>query len=138
MNAPEFIAVLEGFSGVLMAGTWYWVLRRHDTYASWRRRASLVALMLPSAALAIGLVLAATVHVRSLEAIDTATLRGGWHAFAGRLWVGALLATGALSLGGLALAAVSKGSPRFAAAVWSFFLLGLFFVNFTLAVNSFH
>ena len=52
------------------------------------------------------------------------------------LW--SLLATGPLSFCGLILVIVGKGIPRFAAAVWSFLALGIFFAHLALAVNSFH
>jgi hypothetical protein len=138
MDVWEMIAILEGALAILIAGTWYWVLRQHGEYSGWRQRASLTALALPTLALVINLALATVVHLRPLRDLDDASLRGGWQAFGGSLWVWSLLATGPLSFCGLILVVVGKGMPRVAAAIWSFLTLGIFFLNLTLAVNSFH
>jgi hypothetical protein len=135
---PRLITISEAALGVALAGTWYRVLRRHAAYPDWRRRASLVGLVLPTIALAVGLVLVAGAHFRFLEALDVAGPGGKWAVVGGRLWVWSLLSTGLLSFCGLILAAAGKGSPRIAAAAWSCVVLGAFFVNFVLAVNAFH
>lgn len=139
MNVPEMIATSEGVLAIFMAGTWWWVLRQHDVYVGWRRMASLAGLGLATIALIIELVLAAELaYYGSLEAWDAASLRGGWSAFEGWLWVCSFFAAGLLSFCGLVLATVGKGNPRIAAAVWSTLILGTFFANLILAVNSFH
>lgn len=139
MTVPQIITISEGALAVFMAGTWLWVLRQQVVYVGWRRTASLAGLALPTLALIVELVLAAVIlHYRSLDALDATTLRGGWSAFGGRLWMWSFLATGLLSFCGLVLAILGKGNPRVAAAVWSSVVLGSFFVNLVLAVNSFH
>lgn len=133
------IAYPEAVLGVLMIGTWWWVLRQRVEYAGWRRTASLVGLALPTLALIIELLLAGILaHYGSLRNLDEASLRGGWPAFVGRALLGLSLATGLLSFGGLVLAVVGKGNPRIAAVIWSCVILGTFFVNLVLSVNSFH
>lgn len=138
MNVPGIIALSEGALAIFMAGTWWWVFHQQNVYVGWRRTASLVGLALPTVALVVELVLAAVVHFRPLDALDAASLRGGWSAFAGRLWVWSLIATGLLSFCGLVLGILGKGNPRVAAVLWSSLVLGSFFVNLILAVNSFH
>lgn len=139
MTGLGIVAILEGVLAVCMAGTWWWVLHHQEAYVGWRRTASLAGLALPTVALIVELVLVAVVaHYRSLEALDAASLRGGWSAFGGRLWVWSFFATGLLSFCGLVLAIVGKGNPRVAAAVWSSLVLCSFFANLVLAVNSFH
>lgn len=139
MTVPQIMAISEGALAVFMAGTWWWVLRQQVVYVGWRRTASLAGLALPTLALIVELVLAAVIlHYRSLDALDAATLRGGWSTFGGRLWMWSFLATGLLSFCGLVLAILGKGNPRVAAAVWSSVVLGSFFANLVLAVNSFH
>lgn len=138
MDVLRILAVSEGASAVLIAGTWYWVLRQGSSYENWRTKASFAALILASIAVVVQLVLAIVTQFRPLEALDSASLRGGGNALAAHLWLWSFFATGLLSFGGLALAVLGKGSARFPAGVWSFVVLGLFFVNLVLAVNSFH
>lgn len=139
METFGIMTMFEGGLILLMAGTWWRVLRRHEPYVGWRRVASLAGLALPTLALLIELGLTADVaHYGSLEASDAASVRGGWAALEARLWLWSFFAVGLLSLSGLILAIVAKGSPRLAAALWSFMVLGSFFVNLVLSVNSFH
>lgn len=139
MTVPQIVATSEGALAVFMAGTWWWLLRQQVVYVGWRRTASLAGLALPSLALIVELMLAAVIlHYGSVDALDAATRRGGWSALGGRLWMGSFLATGVLSFCGLILAILGKGNPRVAAAVWSSVVLGSFFANLVLAINSFH
>jgi hypothetical protein len=138
MDVPKLLAVSEGASAVLIAGTWYWVSRRGNVYANWRNKASFLALVLASIAVVVQFALAIFTHFHPLEALDTASLQGGGNAIVAHLWLWSFFASGLLSLAGLALAIVGKGNPRVPAGVWSFVVLGMFFVNLVLAVNSFH
>ncbi len=138
MDVLKVLAVSEGASAVLIASTWYWVLRQESSYENWRTKVSFAALILASIAVVVQLTFAIVTQFRPLEALDSASLKGGWNAFAAHFWLCSFLATGLLSFGGLALAALGKGSARIPAGVWSFVVLGLFFVNLVLAVNSFH
>lgn len=138
MDVLRVLAVSEGASAILIAGTWYWVLRQGSSYETWRTKASFAALILASIAVVVQLVLAMITQVRPLEALDSTSLRGGWSAFAGHLWLWSFFATGLLSFAGVALALLGKGTARIPAGVWSFVVLGLFVVSLVLAVNSFH
>lgn len=138
MDVPKLLAVSEGASAVLIAGTWYWVARRGNVYANWRNKASFIALVLASIAVVVQFALAILTQFRPLDAMDTTSLNGGGNAVVAHLWLWSFFATGLLSCGGLALAILGKGNPRVPAGVWSCVVLGLFFVNLVLAVNSFH
>ena len=138
MDVPKLLAVSEGTSVVLIAGTWYWVSRQGNVYANWRNKASFVALVLASIAVAVQFALAIFTQFHSLEALDTASLKGGGNAVVAHLWLWSFFAAGLLSFAGLALAILGKGSPRLPAGVWSSIVLGMFIVNLVLAVNSFH
>jgi hypothetical protein len=138
MDVPKLLAVSEGVSAVLIAGTWYWVSQRGNVYANWRNRASFMGLVLASIAVAVQFALAVFTQFRPLEALDTASLKGGGSTVVAHLWLWSFFATGLLSFAGLALAILGKGNPRVPAGVWSFIVFGMFFVNLVLAVNSFH
>jgi hypothetical protein len=138
MRFPAMITISEGVSGILIAATWWWVVRQHVMYAGWRRKASLLALAVATVALALEFLLAVVLHLRSLDALDAASRQGGWPAFVGRAWIWSFMATGVLSFCGLMLAALGQGSPRLAGALWSSLVLGFFIVSLVLAVNSFH
>jgi hypothetical protein len=138
MDVPRVLAVSDGASVVLIAVTWYWVLRQGNVYANWRNRASFGALVLASIAVAIQFALAIVTQLRPLEALDTASLRGGSNALVAHVWLWSFFATGVLSFAGFALAILGKGNPRVPAGVWSLIGLGMFLINLVLAVNSFH
>ncbi|PYV54966.1 MAG: hypothetical protein DMG91_13330 [Acidobacteria bacterium] len=138
MDVPKLLAVSEGTSVALIAGTWYWVSRQGNVYANWRNKASFVALVLASVAVAVQFVLAIFTQFRSLDALDTASLQGGGNVVVAHLWLWSFFAAGLLSFAGLVLAILGKGSPRLPAGVWSCIVLGMFIINLVLAVNSFH
>ena len=138
MDVPKLLAVSEGTSVALIAGTWYWVSRQGNVYANWRNKASFVALVLASVAVAVQFVLAIFTQFRSLDALDTASLQGGGNVVVAHLWLWSFFAAGLLSFAGLVLAILGKGSPRLPAGVWSCIVLGMFIVELVLAVNSFH
>ena len=139
MNPFGVIVIPEIVLSVFVAATWWWVLRRGNPGIGWRHTASLAGLLLPTLALLLELLLAAIVaHYGSLEVLDEAAARGGWSAVVGHLSMGLSLATGLLPAGGFVLAIVGKGGARVPAVIWSCVVLGTFFINFVLAVNSFH
>jgi len=139
VNVLEVLGICEGALSLFMVWTWMWVLRQQGVYVGWRRTASLLGLALPTSALIVELALAVVlIHYKSLEGLDAASRGGGWSAWGARFWTWSFLATGVLSLSGLILAIMGKGSPRAVAAVWSSIMLGTFFVKLILAVNSFH
>jgi hypothetical protein len=138
MDVTRVLAVSEGASVVLITATWYWVVRQGNVYPNWRNRASFVALVLASIAVAIQFALAIVTQLFPLETLDTASLRGGLNPLIAHLWLWSFFATGILSFAGVALAILGKGNPRVPAGVWSIIILGMFLVNLILAVNSFH
>jgi hypothetical protein len=138
MDVLKALAISEGLSAALIAGTWYWVLRPVSSYENWRTKASFAALVLASIAVTVQFTLALVTQFYTLETLDSASGRGGWNAFAAHLWLWSFFATGFLAFGGLALAILGKGRARVPAGLWSCVVLGLFFVNLVLAVNSFH
>ena len=77
MDILGAIAISEGALAVLFTGTWFRVLRRRDDYVEWRRKTSVVALILPSIAFAV-LFAFTTVPLRYIEALDSASRNGGW------------------------------------------------------------
>jgi len=137
MQFPGIVVVSESVLGLFLAGTWCRIFRRNEVRGTWRERASLAALALPTIALGVELVLVAAARFHLLEALDAARPRGEWAVIGGRLWLLLLLSTGLLSLLGLIFAAVGKGSPRAVGALWSSLVLGTFLGNLVLAV-SFH
>jgi hypothetical protein len=138
MDVPKMLVMSEGASILLIAVTWYWVSRQGSVYATWRNKASFLALVLASIAAAVQLALAIFTQFHPLEATDTASLKGGGNAVVAHLWLWSFFATGLLSFVGLVLAILGKGNPRVPAGVWSCIVLGLFLANLVLAINSFH
>ena len=138
MDVLRIIALSELGAGVLIARTWHGLLRRRSSSADWRNRASFLALVLASIALAVQFVLVVLACFHSLEELDSSSLRGGWSLFVAHLWLWSFFATGLLALCGVVLAMLGKGSLRIAAGVWSSVVLGMFLVNLVLFVNSFH
>jgi hypothetical protein len=81
MDAWATVAILSGAFSIVLAGTWLSVLRGRETYPGWRRKASLVSLVLPSVALAVLVPISTIVYFHPLDEMDNASLRGGWNAF---------------------------------------------------------
>jgi hypothetical protein len=135
MGFPGIIAISEVVLGLFMAATWWFVLRRHEEYVGWRRRASLLGLALPAAALSIEIVVSTTAHFYPLRELDEAGGSRGVLALALGI---ALILAGMLSLAGLVSALLGEGKPRIEAVIWSFLVFATFLVNQVLAVNSFH
>jgi hypothetical protein len=133
------IAAGEGALAIFMARTWWWVLRRHDAYDGWRRKASVAGLALPTLALVMEVVLAAAIAHHGLGEMDEATMHGWWGSrVADILFISCFFGAGLLPPSGLILAVAGRGNPRFAAFVWSCLVFVSFLPVFLLAVNSFH
>jgi peptidoglycan biosynthesis protein MviN/MurJ (putative lipid II flippase) len=64
MDVLKVLAVSEGSSAVLIAGTWYWVLRQGSSYENWRTKASFAALILVSIAIFVQVMLAVFTQFR--------------------------------------------------------------------------
>ena len=138
MDPWTFIAIFTGGLIVLLIGTWGLVVRREEIYAGWRRKASLVALVLPSIALVVEVALSTMAHFLPLDELDESSKQGGWYTFLSVLWLCSHFATGVLPLCGLLSAILGRGRPRVSGAIWSFAALTMFCLSFILVVNSFH
>lgn len=139
MNVFKIIALSEGVLAFLIAGTWRWLLRQPDASVGWRRTASRLALAFTTLALTCELLFAsATAHYGTQVAWNTAAWGQGQPEFAVRFLLCSFFASGPLSLCGLVLATVGKGKARVPAALWSMLVLGSFFGNLALMVNSIH
>jgi len=129
----------EVFLSFLMAATWWYVARRENLDRGWRHTASKAGLILPTVALALELLLAAIVaYYGSLQNLDEAAQHGRAGALVAWSSLGLSIATGLLPVVGLVLGVIGKGGPRVVGIIWSCVVLGTAFVNFVLAVNSFH
>jgi hypothetical protein len=138
LDVPGTMATCEVVLGVFILGTWWRVRRKGGVCPGWRNRASLLALAFASAALVIAITVAAVWHFQSLDSLDMASTKRGWAALGAYLWLAGLMATGLLSLCGIVLAVLGKGSPRLAGAIWSLLVSAIFFVNLFFFVNAFH
>jgi hypothetical protein len=138
MDAWAIIAMVGGAFAIGLVGTWLTTPRQGESYAGWKRKASFVSLVLPSAAVPVLLVISTIAYFHPLYEIDDASLRGGWHALLGVLWLCGHFATGVLPLCGLVLALLGNGRPRLAGAMWSAAVFLLFFLSLIVSVNSFH
>jgi hypothetical protein len=138
MDPWAIIAILGGAFGVLLVGTWWLVLRRGEVYVGWRRKASLVSLVLPSAALVVLVAISTTAYFHPVNEMDDANLRGGWHLFVDVLWLSTYFTTGLLPICGFVSAMLGNGKPRLAGAAWSAMIFMIFLVTLILFANSFH
>jgi len=138
MDPWAIIAILGGALGIPLVRTWWVVLRREETYVGWRRKASLVSLVLPSAALVILVAISTTAYFHPLNEMDDASLRGGWRVFVDILWLCTHLGTGVLPICGFVSAMLGNGRPRLPGAAWSAIIFMMFLVTLILSVNSFH
>jgi|SRR5260370_5776077 len=138
MDPWAVIAISGGGLGILLVGTWWLVLGRGEAHVGWRRKASLVSLVLPSVALAVLVAISTIAHFHPLDEMDDASLRGGWYAFVIALWFCAHIATGVLPFCGIMSATLGNGRPRLAGTMWSVIALALFLFSLILSVNSFH
>jgi hypothetical protein len=115
------LGLAAGLIGMpLLAGSWAWLLRREPTFPDWRSRAGVASLVCATAAEILGLMLAIILHL-GLASVSEFYFRS-------------LVAMGLLSLIGIVLGAVSKGSPRLVGTVWSFIVFAAFY--FTLGTSG--
>ena len=104
MGAGDIIAVSEG---VLLAGTWAWVLRVKRVWSGWREKSALSGLMCATVAVVADLVLTVVMHFR------------GDSTFAAILFVAAVVAGLLLGTAGIVLGFLGSGTPKVAALIWS-------------------
>jgi hypothetical protein len=106
MDAGDIIALSEG---LLLAGTWGWVLRIKRVWSGWREKSALSGLLCATIALVCDLIHAVLLHSEGTFAVILVMVT----------LVGGLL----LGTAGIVLGILGKGTPRVAAVVWSCFVL---------------
>jgi hypothetical protein len=104
MDAGDIIAISEG---VLLAGTWAWVLRVKRAWSGWREKAALAGFLCATISVGCDLVLTVVMHFRG----DTP--------FAATLFVVAVVAGLLLGTAGIVLGFLGKGTLKTPALVWS-------------------
>ncbi len=104
MDAGDIIAISEG---VLLAGTWAWVLRVKRASSGWREKSALAGFLCATISVVCDLVLTVVMHFR------------GNNPFAASLFVVALVAGLLLGTAGIVLGFLGKGTLKIPALVWS-------------------
>ena len=104
MDAGDFVALAEG---VLLAGTWAWVLRAKHPRSGWRQHSALWSLICASIAILSDIILTVVMHYR------------GETTLAAILFLTTLVASLLLGLAGIVLGFLGRGSPRVAGLLWS-------------------
>jgi hypothetical protein len=104
MDAGDIIAISEG---VLLAGTWVWVLQVKRVWSGWREKAALAGFLCASVAVLADLVLTVVMHYR------------GEGTLAATLFMVAVVAGLLLGTAGIVLGFLGKGTPKIAALVWA-------------------
>jgi hypothetical protein len=108
MDTGDFIAISEG---VLLAGTWAWVLRVTRVWSGWREKAALAGFLCATISVVCDLVLTVVMHYR------------GDGTLAAALLMVAVVAGLLLGTAGIVLGFLGKGTPKVAALVWSSLVL---------------
>jgi hypothetical protein len=104
MDAGDIIAISEG---VLLAGTWAWVLRVKRVWSGWREKSALAGFVCATIAIAADFVLIVVMHFR------------GASRFAAILFMLAVVAALLLGTAGIVLGFLGKGTLKIPALVWS-------------------
>jgi hypothetical protein len=104
LDAGDIIAISEG---VLLAGTWAWVLRVKRSWSGWREKAALGGFLCASVAIVADLILTVVMHFR------------GEGTVAAVLFLTTVAAGILLGVAGIVLGVLGRGSPRFAGLAWS-------------------
>jgi hypothetical protein len=118
MDAGDIIAISEG---VLLAGTWVWMLRVKRVWPGWREKAALAGFLCATIAVVADLVLTFVMHYR------------GESTFAAMLFVITVVAGLLLGTAGVVLGFLGKGTAKIAALTWS--SLNLLSVAMTVVVT---
>jgi len=108
MDAGDIIAISEG---VLLVGTWAWLLRVKRVWSGWREKAAFSGFLCATIAVVCDLVLTVVMHFR------------GDNKFAATLFVVAVVAGLLLGTAGIVLGFLGKGTAKVAALVWSCLVL---------------
>jgi hypothetical protein len=104
IETGDIIAISEG---VLLVGTWAWVLRVKRVWSGWREKAALSGFLCATTSVVCDLVLTVVMHFR------------GDNPFAAILFVVAVVAGLLLGTGGIVLGFLGKGTLKIPALVWS-------------------
>ena len=104
VDIGDIIAISEG---VLLVGTWAWVLRVKRVWSGWREKAALAGFLCATVSVVCDLVLTVVMHHR------------GDGTFAAILFMVAVVAGLLLGTAGIVLGFLGKGTPKVAALVWS-------------------
>jgi hypothetical protein len=104
IESSDIIAISEG---VLLAGTWAWVLRVKRVWSGWREKAALSGFLCATISVVCNLVLTLVMHFR------------GDNPFAATLFVVAVVAGLLLGTAGIVLGFLGKGTLKVPALVWS-------------------
>lgn len=131
MDIMGLMAVSAGVLCLLLGLNWYFILRRNVAYVFSTRRAAVVALAFPSAALCGQLVLTATAHFYPLNQTNDSGLGD-------KAWAVLFILVILLTLCGPFVAIISNGTGRIASIVWSVVAFGFSSVTGFLFMNSFH
>jgi len=104
VDSGDIIAISEG---LLLAGTWAWVLHVKRSWSGWREKSALWGLLCVSVAILADLILTLVTHFR------------GESTFTGAFFLATLMAGVLLGIAGFVLGILGKGTPRVASLVWS-------------------
>jgi len=108
IDAGDIFAIA---GGVLLAGTWAWVLRVKHAWPGWREKSALAGFLCATIAVISYLLLTVVMHFR------------GDSTLAASLFVVAVVAGLLLGTAGIVLGFLGKGTPKTAALVWSCLVL---------------
>jgi hypothetical protein len=108
VDVGDIIALSEG---ILFAGTWIWVLRAKRSWIGWREKSAFFGFLCVSLAVILDLFLTAVMHLR------------GDSNFAATLFTVTFIAGILLSIAGMVLAIMGKGTPKVATLIWSALVL---------------
>jgi hypothetical protein len=104
IETGDIIAISEG---ILLAGTWAWVLRVKRAWSGWREKAALAGFLCATLSVVCDLVLTVVMHYR------------GDGTLAATLFMVAVVAGLLLGTAGVVLGFLGKGTPKVAALTWS-------------------
>jgi hypothetical protein len=108
IESGDIITISEG---VLLVGTWAWVLRVKHVWPGWREKSALAGFLCATISVVCDLVLTVVMHFRGDSTLASAV-------FVVTVVAGLLLGTAGIVLGFL-----GKGIPKAAALVWSCLVL---------------
>ncbi len=109
IDGGDVVAIVEA---LLISGTWLLVLRKKPAFEGRRRKLAFAALLIPSIAIVLDLILTAVMHFHASDSLGAAA------------WIIVVICTFVLGVGGLVCAIFAEGSPRAAGAIWSALSLG--------------